>query len=566
MKAQAKVFEFSPTVIDHLGRQLYRNFITVIGEAVSNAWDADAENVWITIDPGQKTMSVIDDGVGMSDDDIAQKFLKIGYSKRGRKRDKTHSDGRNRPYIGAKGIGKIALLTCASTLAIASKTSHDEPAGCLISNRQLDEAIERDEAVSEVELQDAPTHVYDLLDRQVSSATGHGTVLYLQEINLRGSRPETLAKLMARAFRFSLIDEHFTIYLNGDKVDESSLSDLAEKTQYVWKIGDIKDPYLDSLKDQLTVTEQMQTKRSFTFKPDTFGAGLDVCGFIASTEHPRDLAIFGKGERIGVDLFVNGRLRERDILRHIPSARLAEQYIYGCVHIDKLDRPGADPFTSSREGIIEDDPIYTAFLEYLDKAMKSVLSHWDALRNANRQSGDHENPDIPRVERAAQDMTSAIIQELTSPAKSESAKNWNRKINEHSDEQAKLAATNFAYFFVIENLIRSVLQEHGVHYQDVHGKIDRNRSAERRRQKALGIKQARAEDNDLWYLGLKELMELTNNDTGAKFFSFTDEEVDLLSLVRNITMHTSKLTHEAQTRFSKVMSLLVEKARRKHGF
>jgi hypothetical protein len=30
----------------HLGRNLYRSFITVIGEAISNSWDADAENVW----------------------------------------------------------------------------------------------------------------------------------------------------------------------------------------------------------------------------------------------------------------------------------------------------------------------------------------------------------------------------------------------------------------------------------------------------------------------------------------------------------------------------------------
>ena len=36
-------------------------------------------------------------------------------------------------------------------------------------------------------------------------------------------------------------------------------------------------------------------------------------------------------ERAGVDLFVNGRLRERDILKHIPTAQIAESYLYGQV-------------------------------------------------------------------------------------------------------------------------------------------------------------------------------------------------------------------------------------------
>ena len=38
-------FNISLSVLNHLGRNLYRNVITVIGEAISNSWDADATNV-----------------------------------------------------------------------------------------------------------------------------------------------------------------------------------------------------------------------------------------------------------------------------------------------------------------------------------------------------------------------------------------------------------------------------------------------------------------------------------------------------------------------------------------
>src|SRR5208282_2350870 len=101
-------FEISLSVLDHLGRHLYRSFATVLGEAISNAWDADAKNVWIYLDPNQLGFWIKDDGMGMTAFDFQNKFLKIGYSKR--KDGKTSPKGR--PYIGRKGIGKLALLSC----------------------------------------------------------------------------------------------------------------------------------------------------------------------------------------------------------------------------------------------------------------------------------------------------------------------------------------------------------------------------------------------------------------------------------------------------------------------
>jgi DNA mismatch repair ATPase MutL len=56
--------------------------VTVLGEAISNAWDADAKNVWIYVDKTKNSLVIKDDGIGMSKDDFQNKFLKIGYSKR----------------------------------------------------------------------------------------------------------------------------------------------------------------------------------------------------------------------------------------------------------------------------------------------------------------------------------------------------------------------------------------------------------------------------------------------------------------------------------------------------
>ena len=131
-------FNISLSILNHLGRNLYRSFMTVLGEAVSNSWDADAHNVFITIDRDEKVLVVRDDGNGMTEDDFQNKFLKIGYSKR--KDGNSHTNS-GRPYIGRKGIGKLALLSCAQTITILTKTEHSELVGGVIDNSGLDQAI-----------------------------------------------------------------------------------------------------------------------------------------------------------------------------------------------------------------------------------------------------------------------------------------------------------------------------------------------------------------------------------------------------------------------------------------
>lgn len=134
-------FEISLSVLNHLGRNLYRNFITVLGEAISNAWDADAKNVWINIDRESSTFSIRDDGIGMDADDFQNKFLKIGYSKR---KDGGMKSKGNRPFIGAKGIGKLALLSCAKRVSVFTRKVGMDYVGGLIDNSDLDHAIQSD--------------------------------------------------------------------------------------------------------------------------------------------------------------------------------------------------------------------------------------------------------------------------------------------------------------------------------------------------------------------------------------------------------------------------------------
>ena len=59
--------------------------------------------------------------------------------------------------------------------------------------------------------------------------------------------------------------------------------------------------------------------------------------FIASVEKPSMLKIRESEEKVSSDLYVNGRLREKDILKHIPTTRIVESYLYGQIHYNALD-------------------------------------------------------------------------------------------------------------------------------------------------------------------------------------------------------------------------------------
>src|SRR5882762_7195113 len=72
----------SLNALEHLGMNLYSNVPAVLSEIVANSWDADAENVSVTIDKLKETIIIEDDGIGMSRDDVIDHFLTVGFKRR----------------------------------------------------------------------------------------------------------------------------------------------------------------------------------------------------------------------------------------------------------------------------------------------------------------------------------------------------------------------------------------------------------------------------------------------------------------------------------------------------
>lgn len=535
-------FNISLAVLNSLGRNLYRNFITILGEAISNSWDADANNVRITINKEKSEMIVVDDGEGMSSSDFRNKFLRIGYSKRAKK---SYSQ-KGRPYIGRKGIGKLALLSCADRIVIVTKKSGEIATGGVIDNSELDKAIQDDKDHESYKLGKLSDEDMKLLDKMEC-----GTLIKF--IGLKNGIVNTLdniRKSIALYFRFSLVDESFKIYVNGNEINLGDVKDLTDKTQFVWSINNNShDSFIQTL-----------LKRSI--KNDNRTINKNINGFIASVEKPRDLNILGTGEKVGVDLFVNGRLRERDILKHIQSARVPESYLYGQIHYNDLDGDEVDRFTSSREGIVSDDALFLELLESIKSVIKSIIDQWDEWRIEIKQDGDDDNRRFSRKERASKKLYNETASEYKPvlPNNSEPTARVQKWIDE-LEEDATFNLQSYTECFVSENLVRKLIKHKSIAL-DESSKIKKGALCEIRRWRDRETKDKRngniaidirSENDDLFYLDLAHLAALADPPrSGDGYPDHLANDEKAFTPIRNAVMHTSRLTQKAKDKLTTV--------------
>lgn len=526
-------FNISLSVLNHLGRNLYRNIITVIGEAISNAWDADAKNVWITIDRENSTMCIMDDGCGMSTEDFQGKFLKIGYSKR---KGENYKSVGGRPYIGRKGIGKLALLSCAKRVHIATKNDESKLIGGIIDNSGLDAAITDDLNPQEYVLGELEKDF-----RETLQPLKHGTLILFESVN-EGifNTVDYIKKAIALYFRFSLIDEDFNIYVNDDIIDENLLLDFSDNTQFLWKINRFSDSFTNSMKNLDETTN--------------IPSDLNVKGYVASVKKPSQLKIRGTQEKVTIDLFVNGRLRERDILRHVPTSRIVENYVYGQIHFDDLDIGGnKDVFTSSREGVISDDPDFLNLLKEFDKIFRNIVEQWDDYRRKHGNDGDPDNKKITPKARKAQELFNTTIKDMESDVKfirkGSVVEEWSRQLA----EEAQFNVPSYTECFIAENLLR-----HYIDYakeplsSEAVKEADKWRTTERNNKGAANISyDVRQSKDDIYYLDMGHLANFVDKVPADKPKNAgLSRSATVYKPMRDAVGHTSLLTPLAKNQLT----------------
>lgn len=556
MPVKPFTFEVALVTLNHLGRQLYRTFNTVLGEAISNAWDADANNVHIYICKEADRIVIMDDGTGMSEDDFRNKFLYVGYEKRGENNADRFST-KGRPYIGRKGIGKLALLAGAERIHIISKTINSDFIGITIDNKKIDQEIKENKRIKDHQLDFVQESEYAMY----KDGLEHGTIVIFDKLATNHTE-EYFRKVIALFLRFALKDPSFQVYINDKQISYmEDLSDLIDHTQILWTINRPNDELIR------LITQNLKHKYDYNGTVNNLQIDFPISGFIASIDKPSHAKDPVLGEKLGIDLFVNGRLRERDILRHIPRSRIYENYLYGQIHYDGLDDE-IDRFTSSREGVIVNDPKFKDFLTHLDTMMSTIAEDWNKIRKDLTGIGDLENKG--NGTKAQQYISGALhekAEEFVTPnidiCQDDRRQRNLQGVIEDLSKQGQQNVESYIDCFVSENVLRTYIKQqqidlmsHTVNMAEKKVPIPHfiqcrmNEEQSQIDQSGVNTIIRSGDLKDLSFLDLKMLADIVDLKKTSRVRANLTMKSDEYRPLRNAVMHTALLTDGAKRKLS----------------
>lgn len=196
-------FQVHPRLATLLG-EYYRSSEVALKELVDNAWDADADTVNIDLPKPmtQDPIVIVDDGSGMTPEEVTSEYLVVASDRRTRKGEITA--GKKRKVKGRKGIGKFAGLMAADLMQVETRARGSRTT-LTISKADLINA-KRD-----LEQFDIP------VDVAKEKHDGHGTTITLSGLNqhLAFPDPDKLKHLLILEYGR---EKDFTIYVDDARL------------------------------------------------------------------------------------------------------------------------------------------------------------------------------------------------------------------------------------------------------------------------------------------------------------------------------------------------------------
>jgi hypothetical protein len=360
-------------ILDHLGIKLYSNAAAVLSEAVANGWDADAEQVSMTI--SNDKIVIEDDGTGMNLGDINDRFLTVGYDKRA---GEGETSAKGRPFMGRKGIGKLALFSIAGMIDIHTQRNGEKHA-FRMNTADIREAIQKREEYRPIPIAfDGPTH---------------GTRIILRELTKKRTASTITALRRRLARRFSIIGleskggkDKFGVLINGTPVGNQDREDL-KAIEFLWEFGEARVPTaaVPNLRERVVVKGEVD--------PEEHPAWV-LRGWIGAAAKPKTLKEDEAGSMNGIVVIARGRLIQENLLANLNFSRIFGSYITGQIEADFLDAEGEEDIaTSDRQRLVEDDIRYIRLSTFVRETLFKIGDQWTAWRNEHRgKDAVDENP------------------------------------------------------------------------------------------------------------------------------------------------------------------------------
>lgn len=282
---------------------------------------------------------------------------------------------------------------------------------------------------------------------------------------------------------------------------------------------------------------------------------------LLTVELPGNIKIRGTNEKVTLDLFVNGRLREKDLLRHIPTARIVENYTFGQIYADNLDTgTGKDIFTSSREGIISTDPEFIKIIDEVETIFKKIINQWDTLRRELGETGDPDNKSITPKARKAEELFNQTVRDMQLPRlKRKKSTQDDKKENPVSQWVQELAVEaqfnipSYAECFISENLLRKYIVYTKMPLsKEATDEATKWKSREQDSKDAANISYSvRKSEEDIYYLDMNHLANLVDKVPNASSkIAGLSRSATVYKPLRDSVGHTSLLTDNAKTQLT----------------
>ena len=357
---QPYLMEFDVGTIKHLGLQMYSTLPPIIGELVANAWDANATKVEIIIPEGQineQTSEIIikDNGLGMSDEDVRDKYLIIGRDRREKEQSEETPPPHKRRIMGRKGIGKFSAFGIAGEIVVESIKDGD------VSHFQMN---------YEELLKEGKKREIEFPPLKPTGTVTKGTKITLRSITkfkTRSIQIQTIRRGLARRFAIIGATEKFEVVINGtpispeDRDYQRLLEKDADGNPYIWDYDE-------------------------EIEPET---GWKVSGWIGALN--RTSPAIDNIDR-GIVLMARGKLvQEPFVFNAVVGQQYALSYLIGELHVDFVDEV-EDTIGTTRNSLVWDTEPNTALKKWGQKEVNKIAREWSDKRNKDNERKFQEHP------------------------------------------------------------------------------------------------------------------------------------------------------------------------------
>jgi hypothetical protein len=356
--------KFHGRVIDHLGIQMYQSPVAAIAELISNAWDADTEEVNVTLPPKAEPGAVIiiaDIGNGMTFEECQERYLNVGYDCR-EGGAKVVTPEKKRPVLGRKGIGKFAGFGIALTMVIdtTSRTNGERTVFELGLDRMRGDAYIEKGGEIDVTSYSPPSEEMKQM---------HGTKVTLKGLSLqRAQNPAAFARSMSRRFLLAQRVADFKVLVNGAPIPADS--DL-EGVEFDFPLS------------------YDESERPPGMEIDSEGWGTEDIGggrMIRWRFHFYKETI-KEDELRGVSVFAHGKLAQQPFAFNIVGGISGQQgleYLSGRVEADYIDSLAVDLIATERQRINWEHPEAIPLLAWGKERVDDLCRLWKEKRAAEK--------------------------------------------------------------------------------------------------------------------------------------------------------------------------------------